>query len=300
MRAEVDAAARGGLSNRGWVSLNQVGTRPRGSARSWLDRGQVTLKKVGRGLEDRTLVRALASLVEAVGARDPYTRAHSLRVARYAAAIAKELGLSKAECREIVLAAELHDVGKIGVPDELLCKPGSLSEAERMRVLEHTLIGERILAPLLADRPVILGVVRWHHERVDGRGYPDGLTGGAIPLAARIVAVADAFDAMRTARPYRGPLSGPAAIAELLRGAGSQFDPRCVQALLAVLRRWASARRVRAVCPLPRSHPAGAGAGIRWWPQRPVRCQTNSTGPPPAATLCLTQCAGSKPALVAN
>ncbi len=262
-RGAGSTTAIGELVSRGWVNLNQV----------------------ARGLKDFTLARALASLVEAVGAKDPYTRGHSLRVARYAGAIAKELGLSKPECREIALAAELHDVGKIGVPDELLRKPGPLSESERVRVLDHTLIGERILAPLLADCPVILGVVRWHHERLDGRGYPDALKGEEIPLAARIVAVADAFDAMRTARPYRRSLAGRVAIAELLRGAGSQFDPRCVAALLAVLRRWALARREHSVDPLSRGCWHAWSRDIRWWPHRLVRSQTHGAGPPPAANL---------------
>jgi HD-GYP domain-containing protein (c-di-GMP phosphodiesterase class II) len=248
------------------------------AARQW-----VALNQVGRGLKDRTLVGALASLIEAVGAKDPYTQGHSLRVARYAAAIAKELGLSKADRREIALAAELHDVGKIGVPDELLCKPGPLSEAERVRVLDHTLIGERILAPLLAGRWVILGVVRWHHERVDGTGYPDGLRGEEIPLAARIVAVADAFDAMRTARPYRRSLSGRAAIAELVRAAGSQFDPRCVQALLQVLRKRALARRGSSGSPAVRSVPVALCPKTRWWPRRLAGWKPQGTGPPAAS-----------------
>ncbi|GIW50790.1 MAG: hypothetical protein KatS3mg081_0145 [Gemmatimonadales bacterium] len=260
--------------------------------------GWVNLNQVARGLKDRTLAGALASLVEAVGAKDRYTQGHSLRVARYAAAIAKELGLSKVECREIALAGELHDVGKIGVPDELLHKPGALSEAERIRVLEHTLIGERILAPLLGDRPVILAAVRWHHERIDGRGYPDGLKGEEIPLAARIVAVADAFDAMRTARPYRKSLSGRMAIAELLRGSGAQFDPRCVGALLAVLRRWATRQAARSsVASKFRSRRPAIGVRCEAlsWPRASVFRGPGGTGPPrgspkmslPAAGNCM-------------
>jgi putative nucleotidyltransferase with HDIG domain len=231
-------------------------------------------------MENRPLAGALASLVEALGAKDSYTRSHSLRVARCAAAMARELGLSKADCREIALGAELHDVGKIGIPDELLHKPGPLSEAERVRLLEHTLIGERILSPLFSGRPVILAVVRWHHERMDGTGYPDRLKGEEIPLAARIVAVADAFDAMRTARPYRAPLPARVAIAELVRSAGSHFDPRCVEALLAVLRRWVLAQSVAVMDQPVRGVSAAAWRDIRWWPDRPVPRRPNGTGPP--------------------
>lgn len=188
----------------------------------WLDSGQAA--------------GAVASLLEAVGAKDPYTRWHSRRVSRYARAIALELGLSVHHQGEVALAGELHDVGKIGVPDELLHKTGPLTQEERCRVLDHTVIGERILAPLLVDRPAVLAAVRWHHEWVDGSGYPDGLTAQAIPLIPRILAVADAFDAMTSTRPYRPPLPRSVALGELRRGVGGQFDPECVRAFLAVLK----------------------------------------------------------------
>lgn len=179
---------------------------------------------------------AIAALLEAVGARDSYTRCHSNRVSRYAAAMAGTLGLAAHEQRDVALAGQLHDVGKIGVPDELLHKAGRLTPVELRQVLEHAVIGERILRPLLGNHPAVLAAVRWHHERVDGSGYPDGLRGEAIPLIARIVAVADALDAMTTARPYRRALPLSVAIAELRRGAGRQFDSRCVEAMLRVLR----------------------------------------------------------------
>jgi putative nucleotidyltransferase with HDIG domain len=178
---------------------------------------------------------AVAALERALQAKDPFTLDHSSRVRRFALAMATELRLSRVVTRELVLGAELHDIGKIGVPDELLQKPGPLSPDERHRVLDHAEIGARILTPLLGGHPLVLAVVRWHHERVDGGGYPDGLRGIQVPLVARIVAVADAFDAMTSPRPYRAPSSARTAAEELIRCAGRQFDAHCVEALLAVL-----------------------------------------------------------------
>jgi HD-GYP domain-containing protein (c-di-GMP phosphodiesterase class II) len=198
----------------------------------------------------------LASLARGIEAKDPYTRGHSERVRWYARAIAQKLRLPRELVREIAVGAALHDVGKIGVPDELLRRRGPLSAAERAQVLEHTVIGERILAPLMDGRALVLAIVRWHHERLDGSGQPDGLRGDQIPLAVRIVSVADAFDAMTTSRPYRVAWGEAAALRELLRCAGTQFDARCVWALLQVLRQWGrlvpqhlfGGRQVRAGC----------------------------------------------------
>jgi HD-GYP domain-containing protein (c-di-GMP phosphodiesterase class II) len=192
----------------------------------WLDSDRTT------PAAETTLGLAVASLLEAVAAKDPYTGWHSRRVARYARAIAERLGLGSRDRAEVVLAAELHDVGKIGVPDGLLQKAGTLSPEERCRILDHTVIGERILAPLMGDRPAVLAAVRWHHEWMDGNGYPDGLKGNAIPLIPRILAVADAFDAMTSERPYRPPLPRNVVLEELQRGVGTQFDPDCVWAFL--------------------------------------------------------------------
>lgn len=180
------------------------------------------------------LALAVTALKQAIEARDAYTMGHSRRVRVLAVAMAREMGLRESVVRDLALAAELHDVGKIGIPDELLHKPGALTREEHQRILEHTVIGERILRPLMAGREEILQAVRAHHERVDGTGYPDGLKGDQIPLTARILAVADAFDAMTSARPYRDPLKPAVAKAELSRCTGSHFDAECVRALLRV------------------------------------------------------------------
>jgi HD-GYP domain-containing protein (c-di-GMP phosphodiesterase class II) len=124
----------------------------------------------------------------------------------------------------------LHDLGKIGVREAVLNKAGPLTDEEYAHVMQHPVIGWRLLQPLLEDAPLALAMVRWHHERHDGRGAPDGLAGDAVPLVARIAAVADSFDAMTSHRPYRRGLALDAAVAELRRNAGSQFAPEAVEA----------------------------------------------------------------------
>lgn len=166
----------------------------------------------------------------AVDARDPSTQAHSATVARYAAATAGRLGLDADLVERIRIGGLLHDVGKVGVPDAILMKPGGLTRTEWAEMRRHLEIGARIIAaPGLAD--VREWVLR-HHERPDGRGYPDGLAGEAIPLDARILSVADAYEAMTADRPYRSALPDATARAELDGGRGSQFDPDVVDAFL--------------------------------------------------------------------
>src|SRR5205809_7908903 len=133
----------------------------------------------------------------------------------------------------IALGAELHDIGKIGVSDVVLRKAGKLTEAEYRHIMEHPSIGARILAPLMRDVPAALAIVRSHHERLDGKGFPDGLKGDQIPLEVRIAAVADSFDAMTSLRPYRPALSVEKALQELEEGKGKQFHPPAVDAFLA-------------------------------------------------------------------
>lgn len=177
-------------------------------------------------------VQGVQALAHALEAKDPYTRGHSRRVAAYSTATAERLGLAPEMVQEIRLGAELHDIGKIGVREAVLCKAGPLTDEEYGHIKEHPVIGERILSPLFADRPVVLAVVRSHHERPDGTGFPDGLRGVAIPIAAHVAAVADTFDAMTTMRPYRSALSVSTSLDELRRHAGTQFDPDAVEAFL--------------------------------------------------------------------
>ena len=175
-------------------------------------------------------VAALQSLTEALEVKDPYTWGHSTRVSRYATAIARELHVAPALLHQLETGSRLHDIGKIGVRESLLNKAGPLTAAEYADVMEHPMIGWRLLAPLLGDMPHALAVVRSHHERFDGHGTPDRLCGHDIPLEARITAVADSFDAMTSGRPYREGMRVEEAAAELRRCAGSQFDPACVAA----------------------------------------------------------------------
>src|SRR5262249_23299646 len=154
------------------------------------------------------------------------TRGHSVRVANYAIGIAHELGLDDERANTIALGAELHDLGKIGVSEVVLHKAGRLSEAEYLHIMEHPAIGARIVGPLLRDAPIAIAIVRSHHERLDGRGLPDGLMGDAIPQEVRVVSVADAFDAMTSERPYRPGLPVARALQELEQGKGVQFDQR--------------------------------------------------------------------------
>jgi putative nucleotidyltransferase with HDIG domain len=175
----------------------------------------------------------LAELVERLELKEGYTGEHTAAVSRVAVAVAHELGLTPAEQRQVELGALLHDIGKLTVPDRVLTKPGPLNELEWTAMRRHTALGERLLVHIV-DIPDVLAIVRSHHERWDGGGYPDGLAGEEIPRGARIVAVADAYQAMIEARPYRPPRARASALAEILSQSGKQFDPACVAALHAV------------------------------------------------------------------
>jgi two-component system cell cycle response regulator len=173
-------------------------------------------------------------LLHALAERHPDLGDHSDGVAALAAAVARRLGLSDDEIARIRLAADLHDVGKLAIPDAILCKPGPLDEDELDVMRNHTVIGERILSacPALSDAGPL---VRASHERWDGRGYPDGLAGRDIPLGARILAVADAFDAIVTERCYSPSQTVAEALDELRRCAGTQFDPAVVREFVALV-----------------------------------------------------------------
>ena len=188
-----------------------------------------------RRLEELFLA-SIQSLAEALEVKDPYTRGHSIRVSHYSMVIARELGLEGELLRHIELGGHVHDIGKIGVREDVLNKPGKLTDAEYEHIMTHPVVGWRILAPLLGETPVALNVVRSHHERFDGRGVPDRLAGDQIPFEARIAAVADAFDAMTSDRPYRPDgMSIEAAVAELVRCSGAQFDPTIVTAMVSAV-----------------------------------------------------------------
>jgi putative two-component system response regulator len=181
------------------------------------------------GLEPaEAVIFALARTVEA---KDAYTEGHLRRLEYYAAAIGRQLGIDSESLLAVRYGALLHDVGKVGVDEMIIRKGGPLTPAEYHVMKQHSLIGERIVQPLRLAAAVG-PIVRHHHERWDGRGYPDGLAGDTIPLGARIVAVADAFDAMTTQRPYNRALSFDEAIERLCGGAGSYWDPQVVRAFV--------------------------------------------------------------------
>ncbi|HVP75869.1 MAG TPA: diguanylate cyclase [Gaiellaceae bacterium] len=186
------------------------------------------LQQLADGPSRAARYRAAASLARAVDARDTYTGSHSERVAELAARTARRLGFEESEVELIRLAASLHDLGKLAIPEEILRKPGALDASERLVLQHHPQIGYRMLERLGVE-PIAEWVLH-HHEHWDGAGYPDRLRGDEIPLGARIIFVADAWDAMTSERVYRKPLSEREAIAELERCAGSQFDPEVVGA----------------------------------------------------------------------
>jgi HD-GYP domain-containing protein (c-di-GMP phosphodiesterase class II) len=173
----------------------------------------------------------LAGLSQAIEARDPYTGGHSERVSSLAQVVARRLGWKSSRLGALRLGALLHDVGKLNLDETLLQKPGPLDEREYRVVKRHPLVGARLIRGFEALRPA-LPYILFHHERWDGRGYPTGRSREQIPPGARIVAVVDAFDAMISVRPYRPALPIRTALAELDRGAGTQFDPGVVRAFL--------------------------------------------------------------------
>jgi putative nucleotidyltransferase with HDIG domain len=183
-------------------------------------------------LNKQSLINGVQTLVHALEAKDAYTSGHSYRVSRYAVKTAIELGVPTDRLEEIRLGGELHDIGKIGTREAILNKPAPLTAEEFEHIKVHTTLGERILAPFMGESPAVLRIVRSHHERIDGLGFPDRLTGNEIPLEARIVGVVDAFDAMTTNRAYRSCRTPAEAVDELRRCAGTQFDESVVASFL--------------------------------------------------------------------
>ncbi|HEY1275784.1 MAG TPA: diguanylate cyclase [Thermoleophilaceae bacterium] len=190
-----------------------------------------------RGPEQRSLERsrdAIAGLAEALVERDRYTGEHSEFVVNLATSVARGLALTHRDVEMVRAAALLHDIGKVAIPDEVLHKPGPLDELEWAVMREHPVIGERILRAIPGLGPVAR-IVRHEHERWDGKGYPDGLAGDEIPIAARIILACDAYHAMTSDRPYRRKIPHAKAVRELAKGAGTQFDPQVTEILIGLL-----------------------------------------------------------------
>ncbi len=187
-----------------------------------------------RNTLENSYLATINSLAYAIESRDAYTRGHSERVAMYSVWLGEKLGLTKRRLRMMQHCCRLHDVGKIGIPDRILLKPGRLTLEERAQVEFHPVYGVEILAGL---KFIVKGLpqILHHHERYDGKGYPYGLKKDRIPLDVRIISVADAFDAMTSDRPYRKALKTPEVIAEFKRNSGTQFDPLIVKLLIKLI-----------------------------------------------------------------
>ena len=179
-------------------------------------------------------LKTMMTLAVILDARDPYTKRHSENVTRYSVAIAKEMGFNPAQIEIIRRSGLLHDIGKIGIRDDILLKPGKLTNEEFEQIKIHPVKSQEIVSSLPFLKEVAM-LVRHHHERYDGKGYPDGKSGEDIELGSRIMAVSDSFDAMTTDRPYRKRLPLEEAIAELIRCKGTQFDPKVVDNFIAIL-----------------------------------------------------------------
>jgi len=183
--------------------------------------------------DSASLMDTVTALAFTIDAKDHYTQGHSQSVSRLAAQIGQEIGLTKDELEEIRLAGILHDIGKIGVPEIILNKPSGLTPEEYELMKSHTTLGERILAPLKFKAiEAIKKIVRHHHERIDGKGYPDGLSGEDIPIGARIITIADCYDTIISDRSYKKACPLEEALEELRRGRGTQFDAKLLDAFL--------------------------------------------------------------------
>jgi putative nucleotidyltransferase with HDIG domain len=193
-------------------------------------------RRTGRADQERISVATLEALVNALEAKDPYLRGHSARVADLSASVAAHLRRPDEEIEAIRTAGRLHDIGKIGIRDEVLNKQGPLTDEEYDHVKRHVLVGCQILAPLVHLREVI-SLVRSHHERWDGFGYPDRLAGAAIPLGARVIGAVEIFDALTTARAYQEPMTPEDAVERMRDLVGTAIDPTVYQALEAVVGR---------------------------------------------------------------
>lgn len=183
---------------------------------------------------ERLFMQVVSSLASAIDAKDTYTNGHSGRVAEYSREIAKRAGYEGKRLEDIYMMGLLHDVGKIGVPDAVINKPARLTDEEYDIIKNHPVLGARILGNIKA-MPKLANGARWHHERYDGKGYPDGLSGEDIPEEARIIAVADSYDAMTSHRSYRKPLPQEVVREEIEKGRGTQFDPHFASIMLEMM-----------------------------------------------------------------
>lgn len=183
---------------------------------------------------ERMSMQIVKALSGAIDAKDTYTNGHSTRVADYSKEIARRAGLSKEHQDDIYIMGLLHDVGKIGIPDAIINKPAKLSDEEYAVIQNHPVLGAKILTNI-TEFPKLSTGARWHHERYDGKGYPDGISGEDIPMEARIIAVADAYDAMSSRRSYRDVLTQEYICEEVRKGKGLQFDPQFAEIMLSMI-----------------------------------------------------------------
>jgi HD-GYP domain-containing protein (c-di-GMP phosphodiesterase class II) len=184
---------------------------------------------------EELLVDSIRALAAAIDAKNPYTRGHSERVSQYSVTLAKYLGLSPDEVKRVEISALLHDVGKIGIEDAILTKPGTLTDAEFDAMRDHPVKGAVIVSPIRHLRDILPGI-KSHHENWNGEGYPDGLAGEDIPLVARIIAAADVFDAMTTTRPYQDAMTLEYVFKRMRELAGQRLDPKVVDAFFVAVR----------------------------------------------------------------
>ena len=183
---------------------------------------------------ERMVTQTVKALSGAIDAKDAYTNGHSTRVADYAREIARRAGISETIQNDIYMMGLLHDVGKIGIPNTIINKPSKLTEEEYAVIKNHPIMGEKILKNI-TEFPALLVGARWHHERYDGKGYPDGIIGEEIPVEARIIAIADSYDAMSSKRSYRDDLPQSVVRAEVEKGKGTQFDPEFAEIMLSMI-----------------------------------------------------------------
>ncbi len=198
-----------------------------------VERKTLSLNRRSRQL-NRLTIQVMTTLAKTIDAKDKYTNGHSIRVAEYSKMIAQKLNMTLHEQEDIYYIGLLHDIGKIGIPDEIINKPSGLTDEEYTIIKTHPVIGSEILAEMSELPEIALGA-RWHHERYDGRGYPDGLKGENIPLIARIIGVADAYDAMSSKRSYRDVLPQAYIREEIQKCMGTQFDPEIAKLMIQII-----------------------------------------------------------------